>query len=539
MLRWFLKKTEALTNLLFPFFSNPLCEYQPRVEQTFNSVNSRNIRALLTKKYLFPLLAFVVPLLLRAIPEILMGPYVVGFDTMGYYVPTTLQWLGSISDLWQFFASAPLFYAIVDFFVYLGAPLIGVLKVVPVLLHGFLGLSIYVYAKHGLDWSPKKSVLTALIGTVYFVALRVSWDLLRNELALIFFFLVLTLLSKEEHKPCSWKNYALISLVMMAVVLAHQLVSVILIGMLAVILVLRLRKKDYFNSALLLIASLPAILFFGIVYFSPSVGANSIDFSTNFGWPLSDFNSYPLMLMNEAGFFLYCYLPLLPLALISWRSFRNLHMRSWLFVSFVLLLIPIVSLSNYRWVLMFTYPLAFYVVDTVTKIKPISWRRLRLTTRRIVCAYLTLTVFMLSLAFIIQTPEAPFSYYRADQLNGYIYQIPSSMLQNTISVTDCKDTDNALQWYKINIGENASLLAHRAFYGWALQNLDKDKIALYEFHDPVNAAKNITSAGHQVFLIWWTRGSGWYGLPSVNSSFQEIYHSGRIAIYNYTAQTID
>ena len=453
---------------------------------------------MLNKKYLFPLLAFAVPLLLRAIPEILMGPYVVGFDTMGYYVPMTLQRVGNPIDLWQFFTSAPLFYTIVDFFVLLGAPLIGVLKVVPVLLHGFLGLSIYTYAKSGLDWSPKKSVLTALIGTVYFVALRISWDLLRNELAMIFFFVVLTLLTKEEQKPRSWKNYALLSLAMMAVVLAHQLVSVIMIGVLAIVLVLRLSRKDYTHAIALFLASFPAVLFFGVVYFSPAVGANSIDFSTNFGWPLSDFSSYPSMLLSEAGFFLYCYLPLLPLAVISWRCFRNLHMRSWILVSLVLLLIPIVSLSNFRWVLMFTYPLAFYVSDAVTKVKAISWRRFKLTSRRIVLVYLALTVFVLSFAFIVQTPEAPFTYYRADQLNYfYIYQVPSSMLQNTVSIADCADTANALQWYKINAGDNTVLLTHRAFYGWALQTLDNDQIALYEFNNATDAAQNVTHEGRQ------------------------------------------
>ena len=86
--------------------------------------------------------------------------------------------------------------------------------------------------------------------------------------------------------------------------------------------------------------------------------------------------------------------------------------------------------------------------------------------RRMVFVYLALTVFVLSFAFMVQTPEAPFTYYRADQLNYfYIYQIPSSMLQNTISITDCADTVNALQWYKISTGDN-TLLAHSQGVLW-------------------------------------------------------------------------
>lgn len=43
--------------------------------------------------YRFGLAAFLMPLGVRAIPEIIVGPYPVGFDTMAFYVPNTLNWL--------------------------------------------------------------------------------------------------------------------------------------------------------------------------------------------------------------------------------------------------------------------------------------------------------------------------------------------------------------------------------------------------------------------------------------------------------------
>ena len=61
------------------------------------------------------------------------------------------------------------------------------LKVLPSVLLGFLGLAMYGYARRGLGWSPKKSIVPALVGTLYFVALRVSWDAFREELANNFF----------------------------------------------------------------------------------------------------------------------------------------------------------------------------------------------------------------------------------------------------------------------------------------------------------------------------------------------------------------
>ncbi|TMI21677.1 hypothetical protein E6H36_12465 [Candidatus Bathyarchaeota archaeon] len=39
----------------------------------------------------FALAAFLVPLFIRSIPEILVGPYPIGWDTIAFYVPNTLD----------------------------------------------------------------------------------------------------------------------------------------------------------------------------------------------------------------------------------------------------------------------------------------------------------------------------------------------------------------------------------------------------------------------------------------------------------------
>ena len=123
-----------------------------------------------------------------------MGPYVVGFDTMAFYVPNTLLWLHNGVNLWSFLAIAPLFYAIYMSLVSVGGSPVFLIKIISPLLLGFLALSIYFFAKRGLSWSLPKSTFVAVLGTVYFVALRASWDQLREEFSLIFFFVVLMLL---------------------------------------------------------------------------------------------------------------------------------------------------------------------------------------------------------------------------------------------------------------------------------------------------------------------------------------------------------
>jgi hypothetical protein len=486
-------------------------------------------------RYIFPLLAFVIPLVVRAIPEILMGPYIVGFDTMGFYVPNTLLWLHNGLNLGNFLATAPLFYTIFMSIVAVGGSPVLVLKIIPPLLLGFLGLSMYAYAQRGLGWSSSKSAFVAVLGSIYFVALRASWDQLREELGLVFFFVVLMLLINR--KGSSWKRYVVLSLAMVAVVLSHQLVSVLMFGVIVFTVAYNLTRKDFIGSINMIAVSLPAALYFFIVYLSGVLQSGVLNYSTNVGSPLSSwtgFTSYQSMLISEGGFFLYCFLLILPFALISLWRLRNLQLGSWLLLSLILMLLPIASVSPYRWVLMLTYPLAFYATDSLSRLKSIKWKRFKFTVRRIAILYLVLSTIILSFGFIFMNSEKPFVYFNPEQLNYYKYQIPSSMLQNTISVTDCQGTVNALQWFKDNVNSSALLLTHTVFYSWALLTLNEDQIRNYGFDAPDKAVTVAAQEGHsQLYLIWWINGQGWYGQPTLPSSFDEIYHSGKIAIYSY------
>jgi hypothetical protein len=479
-------------------------------------------------------------MLLRAVPEVLMGSYVIGFDTMGHYVPTTLLWLRGDVTFLSFIGTAPLFYSIIISLVSLGGSLIMVLKVVSVALEGFLGLSIYGYAQKGLGWSPKKSVATALLGTLYFVALRVSMDSLRNVLGLVFFFVVLTLFSVSERSGYSRKLYALLSLSMVAVVLSHQLVTVIMLGVFAFTIGYKLLRKEQTKSIRLVLACLPAVLlFFALLLLVPSVSEFRLLFgfsNAGDGWlALFGFSSYPSMLLSEAGFFFYCFLPLLPFLLWGIWRLKNFQVRSWIVVSLILLFVPLVSPSNLRWVLMLTYPLTFCIVEALSRLKSVSWKRFGFTLRRIGIIYLVLVISVLSLGFMLMTPENPFPYF-AEPVNGYIYQIPTSMLQNTAPKIDCPDTVNALQWFETNVDSSAVLLTHRAFYGWAMLTINANQVVLYEYDNPVSAANNVLEQNQsKIYLIWWINGQGWYGQPTVPLSYEEVYRSGEIAIYSYKA----
>ncbi len=54
--------------------------------------------------------AFLIPLGIRAIPEIIVGPYPVGFDTIAFYVPNTLDWAVGKATPLPILGTAPLLY---------------------------------------------------------------------------------------------------------------------------------------------------------------------------------------------------------------------------------------------------------------------------------------------------------------------------------------------------------------------------------------------------------------------------------------------
>jgi len=478
------------------------------------------------KPKMFPLLAFLVPLTVRAIPEVLMGSHIVGFDPLGYYIPNVLTWSREGVSFWRLMGEAPLFYIILMPAASLGiTPLILLLKILPPLLHGFLALSIYFYANNVLSWSQRKSLATTLLATLYFVVLRISWDMLRNELGLVLLFTALTLLHKSDSKT----HRALTLLAMVSVVLAHPLAAVIMLMIVMSMIGCAWIEKKRAEARKLIMVSIPAILLFLLTLYArhkmPPIFPEIEVAGAQEGWlSLFGFSSYIDMSTRMLGFLIYCYLPILPLAIMGARFLKSLQIKTWVLWSLIATFYPIIFGWVYRWSLMLIFPLSFYVVEALWNMKP-NPRRLRLSIT------LGAILAMLTVGFVVLPSESPFPYYAIPQFQIYL---PSSMLQNTVPLSDCQHVVNCLNWLKDNMGENSVLLTHTAFHGWALLTINTDQVVPYGYGNPEKAAENATQQGYgEVYLIWWTDGQGWHGQSTVPTSFKDVYRSGNIAIYIY------
>jgi hypothetical protein len=493
------------------------------------------------KPRVFLFLAFLVPLVVRVIPEILMGSYVVGFDTLAYYVPNTLVWLRDGVGFWSFLATAPFLYVLLMSVTAVGVPIVATLKVLSPLLLGLLGVAVYFFAHKTLSWSPKKSLLAVLFATLYFVALRISWDMLRSELALIFMFVALIFIEKDG-KPI--RNGVLLSLAMLSVVFAHQLVAVIMLFIVLVTVVRWFLDRRMIDVRRLVVCSVPAACLFSVIVYANYVV--SPQFSVVSGFPakesegfmaLAGFASYPAMVSDTLVFLAFCYLPLLPLVVLGFKWFKgNLQLKAWvlwvliaLSVGFVVPSFFVVVLPH-RWILLLTYPLAFFAADAFAKL------RLNALKTGILKVGMGLVLVTLSLTFLVLPYSLAFPYFSY----GSVYT-PVSMLHNTMPLSDCRDTVNALQWVGSRMDNGSRLLVHDAFYGWAILTLDGDCLLRYGYNDPASYAQVLVDNGstYPLYLIWWVNGSGWCGQPTVSSVFEEVYTSGKIAVYSYQANASD
>ena len=482
----------------------------------------------------FPFLAFVIPLIVRAIPEALMGQYVVGFDSIGYYVPNIVTWLGHGVSFGALLSSAPLLYLMLMGITSVGAPIVITLKILGPVLLGLLGFATYYYANKGLSWSPKKSLIVAMLSTLYFAALRISWDMFRSELALIFLFIVLTLLQKNWN---SIRNSFLLSLTMILVVFSHQLIGIVMFAIIIATITSFSLKKKKAELQRIIICSVPAaLLLVVIVYLNYYVFSSPLmGYSVNYSGGFEAFASASHfdLIINTFGFLVFCYLPLVPLLIFGFRHFKSsIHLKAWILWTFVPLLLVIISPSAFflggvlpfRWILLLTYPLSFIAVEGLFAIKW-NWYK---TAYKIAVVVI---IAVLSVSFIVLPNTGAINY-----LGAYPTYVPKSMLQNTVQLSDCQDTANALLWAKNNIPSNGYLLVHEAFYGWAILSFDNNRLIPYFFSNLTTVANSLqqNDTTNPKYLIWWVNGTGWYNQPTVPSTFTELYHSGNIAIYQYS-----
>jgi hypothetical protein len=477
----------------------------------------------------FALAAFLIPVFIRSIPEILVGPYPIGWDTIAFYVPNTLDWAAGKAGFTEILGTAPLMYMI-------SVPVYWVSRVNPVwifkimgpILYGSMIWALFRFLKIGLKWPDKQALGGALLTSLYFVTLRISWDLYRNMLGLTFILLSLPLI--EDMKGP--RKQALLSALIVLAVAADQLTGVIalvLVGARALIGLTRNQSKEFIG---IVKVALPGIVLFLATAYAgliiPGIGLVSQQA------PVPTLTSASLSL----GFLGYAYLALAPLVFVGLRQVRNIELRTWSIFCIATVATAILPffgpiVESYRWSLLLDIPLCIFAAAglyrLVESVHPrIGWAR---NLHRLILPTFSAVLMISATLYIALPAQQAMVYYTA-----YPELLPTSMIQDTIPMSDLGNLRLLLDAAAARIDPGTVLITHQAIYGWARAYLPSlnNQLINYRYNAPLAGVEMARSAGYSsILMIWWIDGSGWHNQPNVPSGFNVLLQHGDLALYMY------
>jgi hypothetical protein len=154
--------------------------------------------ALSNRIFFYFLLSFGIGSLTRTIPVVMNFPYPIGYDSVNYYLPV----LYTLSGNWSaFIVSFPVYISLVYFISeILQSGIYYSFTLTNIFLYGFFATTIFLLSRNILKQSLNRSLLYSVFVVYQLSVLRISWDLYRDLLSLIFFHVFLLLI---DHIKCS------------------------------------------------------------------------------------------------------------------------------------------------------------------------------------------------------------------------------------------------------------------------------------------------------------------------------------------------
>lgn len=468
------------------------------------------------ERYRYALAAFLVPLTIRAIPEIIAGPYPIGYDTVAAYIPAMLDWGSGNPTGFTPLIGGWLVYAILGI-TYLTTRIDPVLiaKILAPLVYGSLGFSFYFFSRRSLGWIESKSLFLVVLSSTYFVLLRISWDLVRNTLGLSLLLLTLTL----SQNIATRRKALVFAVFAWLVTTAHLLVATILVSLLLIEAV-----KSRNNRMRKILCSAPAFAQFSISLIA--IGLQGVGYLAE--------GSPSFELLAAYLFPVYIFLPLLPHAVLGLRKLSFGPVKQWLLIcclGLVFATTPI-SISSHivgadRWALMMAVPLsicAAQVSETKSLLVRVRFPRTRWSSWFLV-------LLVLGGAYLVLPAQLAFPYYR--------YFSPTSMMQSTIPLEDSHALVSAIAWLSANIQSGAVIMTHHAMYGWVREYF-RGTNSIVSFPPSVDLGlalqQTILQGYSRIYTIWWRAGFGWYGI-TVPQDFVPVHSEGQISVYYASIHT--
>ena len=424
---------------------------------------------------------------IRTIPELKAGVWPIGYDTFNTYAAELASYNGPLIN-WV--RTANILYFIFLPFKAAGIVPDTIMKIVGPLLYGGLIVSFYFFVKKFLKFDAKKSFLAALLLLLQLGSLRISWDLYRNELSLIFLFLAMINLANIT-RP---KNLFYFCLLGGLVTLSNELVTVLLLIITLVYWFYFLFKKRWQGLAAI---SIPLVIFgtiFAIVVESSGqvLYDKHIIFMSERNYFWRYFYRYNLVIpywllkqiIGQLFWLLYGFL--LPFAIIGiWYFRKNLVLiilTGWLLAgTFSSLLFNGNGILVWeRWLFMLVFPMVIFATEGIYRLGEILSRPRKWAKKMPKLAYATAVVFWIGLLGFFAFRAKPFlmaSYAQArpplanDELNNYF---PRTMVHNSVGLFDMKSTLAVVKWLNKNVPSGAVVIVDNRYRGVMITRFDID-----------------------------------------------------------------
>jgi hypothetical protein len=452
-------------------------------------------------------LVFLVGVVLRGIPELLVSWYPVGYETITYYAPPMFGFSerGLVDVFVEYFRHGPLLYALLWFGRILsGAHPFLILKVIGPVLYGCLAVSFFTFLKHGLRFNWKMAFVGTLILIFQVATLRISWDRLRNLLGLTFVFVTLSIL-KSNYRFKWW----FVGIFAVLTALSREYIAFVLF--VTVLGFVVLEKK---NRIIALIALTPALTVFFFMNFPCQVVLSYI--------PEGQYvlNGYSGLLYDVFSIFVLCYLPLLLFMLKGFKRDRLFDSTfSWLLLgSFSVVISPWLAVRGYqRWLMLLVFPLSVYAVRGLEHFQLSD----KINLKKLVAVILVFT--MIGVGY-----SSGFFSYAWVMSNSWV---PVSLVQSSIAWNQVDDVKEVLRWLDENAVFNSSILSEERFYGWTLiylkrANNDVKVISYGANSSPTPALEKALDNGFcWIYLIWYT--------DSSLKNFEILYSQNSLSIFRH------
>jgi hypothetical protein len=328
------------------------------------------------------------------------------------------------------------------------------------------------------------------------------------------------------------RKQALLSVLIVLAVAADQLTGVIglvLVGARALTALTRKQQNEF--AGMVRLALPGVVLFLATAYAGlivPGIGLVSQQA------PVPTFTSASLSL----GFLGYAYLALVPLILIGLGKVRNIELRTWSLFCIAIVVTAILPyfgpiVESYRWSLLLDIPLCIFAAAGLYKIVESVHPRIGWVSNfhRLILPTFSAVLMVSAMLYIALPAQQAMVYYTA-----YPELLPTSMIQNTIPLSDLGNLRSLLDSAAARINSRTVLITHQAIYGWARAYLPSlnSQLINYQYNAPLSGVEMAKSEGYSsILMIWWIEGSGWHNQPNIPSGFSVLLQNGDLALYTY------